>query len=248
MSELERWRGKVALVTGASSGIGEAIARRLSQLGLHVCVTARAEERVRALCEELGEQATPLAMDVSDERSVKNAFAQIQEKLGGLHVLVNNAGLGFEESLLEGSTERWRQMLEVNILGLCMCTREGVALMRKSEEGHVFHLGSMAGHRIAVGSNVYGATKYAVRALTESLRQELFANNLPIRVTSVSPGFVETNFHAQYFGDENKSAELYSRQKVLEPTDIADAVQYALGTPPHVAVHDVLVRSRHQST
>jgi len=215
---------------------------------MKVCVTARSLERLSSLQKELGDHSLPLEMDVTNEASVLAGMGRVKEIHGGLDVLVNNAGLGYQESLLDGSTARFKEMLDVNILGLLMTTREGIKLMEGREEGHVFQLGSMAGHRIAPGSNLYGATKYAVRALTESLRQELHASKRPIRVSSVSPGFVETKFHQRYFDSEEKSEALYSAQKVLEPGDIADAVLYALGTPEHVAVHDLLIRSRYQST
>ncbi len=172
-----------------------------------------------------------------------------RERWGGVDVLVNNAGLGYGSSLLSGETDEWREMLEVNVLGLCLCTREAVKDMRRrGGEGHIFHLSSMAAHRVPPGSNLYGATKFAVRALTESLRLELHEAELPVRVTSVSPGLVETEFHQRYFGSEEEARRRYSRFKVLEAADIADAVAYALGTPPHVQVHDLLIRSTAQAT
>ncbi len=245
---IERWRGRVALVTGASSGIGREVVRSLVGHGLLVGAAARRQERLSALRDELGDSVFPLLMDVSDEDSVRAGLRTLEERFQRLDVLVNNAGLGHQESLLSGSTARFREMLEVNLLGLCVVTREAVASIRKQTEGHVFHLGSMAGHRIAPGSNLYGATKYAVRALTESLRQELHAEGLPIRVTSVSPGFVETEFHEKYFRSQEQSRELYTSQKVLEARDIADAIVYALGAPSHVGVHDILIRGLAQGT
>jgi NADP-dependent 3-hydroxy acid dehydrogenase YdfG len=224
------------------------MARALDGAGLRVCVTGRRQERVDQIVEGLSSDAMGLVLDVTDEDSVKSAFARVKERWGGLDVLVNNAGLGYQETLLGGSTERWREMLEVNVLGLLLCTREGVAVMRGRNEGHVFFLGSLSGHRIPAGSNLYGATKYAVRSLTESLRQEMHAERLPIRVSAVSPGFVQTEFHRRYFDSEEKSRELYERYRVLDPEDIAQAMLYALGSPPHVAVHDVLIRSAHQPT
>lgn len=247
-SGLSRWRGKVALVTGASSGIGAQVARQLAAAGLKVVLAARRRDRLLQLEEELGENALALSLDVTSQDSVRAGIEAIRERFSGLQVLVNNAGLGYQESLLTGSVERFREMLDVNVLGLCIVNREAMPLLRKQEEAHIFHLGSMAGHRAAVGSNLYGATKYAVRALTESLRQELHAEQLPIRVTSVSPGFVETEFHQRFYDSREKSDALYSAQKVLEPGDIADAILYALGTPPHVGVHDLLLRGTAQAT
>ena len=248
----ERWQSKVALVTGASSGIGRAIATRLAAAGLHVVLAARRRARLEALHSELQAaslESTCVELDVRDEASVQACMAAVRRQAGGLHVLVNNAGLGYGESLLEGSTERFREMLEVNVLGLCVVTREGIALMREhGQEGHVFNLGSLSGHRIPPGSNLYGATKFAVRSLTESLRRELLEAALPIRVTSISPGYVETEFHKRYYGSQRKSEQLYSSYKVLEPNDVADALLYALHTPAHVQVHDLLLRPSAQPT
>lgn len=241
-----RWSRKIALVTGASSGIGAAIARVLAEADLRVILTGRRSPQLEDLAEEIGEGASKKVMDVADLRSIERTFAEVEEEYGGLDVLVNSAGLGYQQSLLTGDLERFREMFDVNVLGLCACTQQGVRLMRTRQEGHVFHLGSLSGHRIPFGSNVYGATKFAVRSLAESLRQELVSEGLPIRVSTVSPGFVETEFHAKYFESSDKSAELYGRYKVLEARDVADAVLYALQSPPHVAVHDILVRSRYQ--
>ncbi len=241
-----RWDGKVAWVTGASSGIGRAIAERLVSDGLKVCVSSRRERKLGELRDQFGDRVLPVQLDVTQEESVRSVADRIRQTWGGLDVLVNNAGLGHQESLLEGSTARFREMLDVNLLGLLLTTREGVALMRGRHEGHVFHLGSLAGHRVLPGSNVYGATKYAVRALAESLRQELHAASLPIRVTTISPGIVATEFHANFYGSQEQAAQLYEKYQVLKPDDIADTVMYALHTPPHVALHDVLVRSRFQ--
>ena len=179
MNDRLRWTGKTALVTGATSGIGRALATRLVAEGLRVFITGRQGPQVQALAKEMGPTVVGLEMDVTSEESVRVAMEAILARNAGLDVLVNNAGLGYSQPLLTGDTAKWREMLDVNILGLCITTREGVALMKGRPEGHVFHLGSMAGHRIAQGSNLYGATKYAVRALTESLRQELLQKNFP---------------------------------------------------------------------
>ncbi len=245
MSDIGRWKGKVALVTGASSGIGRALAERLSAEGLTVYAAARRRERLEELAKSCA-GIVPIALDVREEGSILECFERIGAEQKGLDVLVNNAGLGHQESLLDGDTERWREMLEVNLLGLLVCTREALKWMKERPEGHVFHLGSIAGHRVAPNSGLYGASKYAVRSLTESLRQELWEANLPIRVTSVSPGFVETEFHEKHFKSREKSQALYTTHKVLEARDIVDQVMHALSAPPHVAIHDILVRGLRQ--
>ncbi len=176
-------------------------------------------------------------------------FAQVRERWGGVDVLINNAGLGHLAPLLDGDTEQWREMLDVNVLALCVCTREAVSDMRRQQRaGHVIHVSSMAAHRVPSESGVYSATKFAVRALTEALRQELRAAKSEIRVSAISPGFVETEFAAHYHKSEEAARATYGRFQVLAPADIADAVEYVLGAPPHVQVHDVLIRPRDQPT
>nr|MCH9680810.1 SDR family NAD(P)-dependent oxidoreductase [Deltaproteobacteria bacterium] len=155
--------------------------------------------------------------------------------------------LGRDASLLGGATDDWREMLEVNVLALCVCTREAVADMRRrGDRGHVVHVSSMASHRVPRGSGVYSATKYAVRALTEGLRQELRDANSNIRITAVSPGFVRTEFAQVYHRDPAAAAQTYGRYPVLEATDVAEAVSYVLQAPARVQVHDVLMRSTAQ--
>ncbi|HJK93920.1 MAG TPA: SDR family NAD(P)-dependent oxidoreductase [Polyangiaceae bacterium LLY-WYZ-15_(1-7)] len=245
-SGMERWQGKVALVTGASSGIGTAVARALGGAGMKVALAARRKERLEALAAELPE-ALVVPTDLRDAASIDGLFEAVRERWGGVDVMVNNAGLGRLAPLTSGETEAWREMLEVNVLALCVCTREAVRDMRaRGDAGHVFHVSSMAGHRVPGGSGVYSATKFAVRSLTEGLRQELRELGSSIRVTAISPGFVETEFAEVYSGSKEKARETYSRFEVLQPEDVAAAIVYALGAPARVQVHDVLMRPTDQ--
>lgn len=247
---MDRFSGKVALVTGASSGIGRATALRLAREGMNVVIAARRAERLEALRAELlefGVEVLAQPTDLRDEASIERLFARTRDVLGGVHVLVNNAGLGHAAPLTSGSTEHWREMLEVNVLALCVCTREAILDMRAAGDvGHVIHVSSMAAHRVPPGSGVYSATKYAVRSLTEGLRQELREAKSAIRVTAISPGYVETEFAAHYQKSEAAAEETYSRFKVLEAVDVADAIAWALAAPPHMQVHDVLIRPTDQ--
>jgi NADP-dependent 3-hydroxy acid dehydrogenase YdfG len=246
---MERWKDRVAVVTGASSGIGHEVARRLLDAGMRVHAWARREERMADLVEAGGGRLVARRVDLRSEPDILAGFAAVRDADGGVDVMVNNAGLGFEEPLTTGDTERWREMLEVNVLALCVCTREAVADMRRrGDDGHVVHVSSMAGHRVPPGSGVYSATKYAVRSLTEGLRRELRELSSGVRVTAISPGFVETGFHGNYYGDEERAREAYSRFKVLDAADVAAAVTYVLGQPPHVQVHDVLIRPTDQTS
>jgi NADP-dependent 3-hydroxy acid dehydrogenase YdfG len=185
---------KVAMITGASSGIGEAIAEALADQGTHLVLLARRQARLLALAERLrarapkGLHVLPYPCDLRDEAQILAAFAAARERFGGVEILVNNAGLGREAPLGSGATADWREMLEVNVLALCICTREAVSDMRRrGDRGHVVHVSSMAAHRVPGGSGMYSATKFAVRSLTEGLRRELRALGSAIRVSAVSP-------------------------------------------------------------
>ncbi|MBW2456543.1 MAG: SDR family NAD(P)-dependent oxidoreductase [Deltaproteobacteria bacterium] len=247
---MSHWRDKTALVTGASSGIGQAVARRLCAEGMKVVCCARRTERLEALHDEL-EQAPgeiwPMTADLRDEQQILRMFAAIREGLGGVDVLINNAGLGYRSPLMTGATDRWREMLEINVLALCICTREAVTDMRtRGDAGHVIHISSMSAHRVPTASGVYSATKFAVRSVTEGLRQELRAAGSRIRVTAISPGFVETEFAAHWNQRPEAAAETYGRYPVIQSDEIADMVAYALSQPGHVQIHDLLVRPTEQ--
>ena len=249
---MQQWSGQTALVTGASSGIGAAIVNRLLAEGMRVVACARRHDRVAdvlATSDPTGEQSLAVRCDVRDEESVQAAFASARERFGGVDVLINNAGLGHAAPLAEGTVAQWQEMLEVNVLGLCICTREALADMRaRGGRGQIIHIGSMAGQRVPAGAGLYAATKHAVRALTESLRMELREAGDPIRVGEICPGFVETGFAAHYMKSEDQAKEIYSRFKVLEAADVAEAVVYMLSCPPHVQVHDILMRPTEQPT
>lgn len=238
--------GKVAVVTGASSGIGEAVARALAAAGVRVAVMARRQERLRALAGEVP-GIHPVPVDLRDDPAIRRAFAEVEQQLGPTDILINNAGLGYNTGLLDGDTEKWRDMLEVNVLALCICTREAVAHMRAHDRaGHVVHVSSMAGHRVPEESGMYSATKYAVRSLTEGMRRELRALGSPIRVSAVSPGNVETEFHEHYLQSKRAAREAYARYTPLQPEDVAATVLHVLCAPARVQIHDVLMRPTEQ--
>jgi NADP-dependent 3-hydroxy acid dehydrogenase YdfG len=249
-----RWRGRVALVTGASSGIGRAIAIRLAvDLRMRVVICARRLERLSSLREEILAAAPDAELlvhpcNLRDEAAILAMFADIRARFGGVDVLINNAGLGRDAPLCSGATEDWREMLELNVLALCICTREAVTDMRtRGDDGHVIHVASMASHRVPPGSGVYSGTKFAVRSLIEGLRLELRALGSDIRIGAVSPGYVETEFAMNYaHGDPEAASRTYTRFKVLEPKDVANTVVHMLEAPAHVQIHDVLMRPTRQ--
>ena len=186
--------------------------------------------------------------DLRDEAAILALFAAVRARFGGVDVLINNAGIGRDAPLVSGATEHWRAMLELNVLALCICTREAVADMReRGDDGHVIHIASMASHRVPPGSGVYSASKFAVRSLIEGLRLELRALDSDIRVGAISPGYVETEFAQNYaHGDVEHAKRTYGKFKVLTADDVASTVVHMLEAPAHVQIHDVLMRATRQ--
>jgi clavulanate-9-aldehyde reducatase len=242
--------GKVAAITGASSGIGEATALALADAGAAVALGARRLDRVEALAERIGAaggRAIAFEVDVTDEQAANAFVAAANERLGGLDVLVNNAGVMLLGPVDGADTEEWRQMLDVNLLGLLYCTHAALPLMTASGGGHIVNVSSVAGRRAGAGAAVYNMTKFGVTAFSEALRQE--ALHADIRVTCVEPGFVETELQ----GHNKNPLVLQGFDKMrdqvgdaLQPGDIADAIRYAATQPQHVSVNEVLVRPTRQ--
>jgi NADP-dependent 3-hydroxy acid dehydrogenase YdfG len=236
----------VAMITGASSGIGAAIATRLAKEGYDLALCARRQERLQSLQHSLAVEVLARTVDLRQEPQILEFFSAIKDRWGRLDVLINNAGLGHNEPLTTGTTAAWRETLEVNVLALSICTREAIQLMQaQGDRGHIVHISSMSAHRVP-GSGMYSASKFAVRALTEGLRQELRAARSAIRISAISPGFVETEFAEKYSGSADRAREIYSQFPVLQPVDIANAVAYILAQPDHVQVHDLLLRPTQQ--
>ena len=236
--------GSSAVVTGASSGIGTETARALAAAGAALTLAARRADRLARLAAELGGEVAVQPTDMRREEDILRLFAVARERFGGVDILVNNAGLGRAAPLGSAPTELWREMLEVNVLGLAIATREAIQDMeRRGVAGHVVHVASMAAHRVpGPESAMYAATKFAVRALTEGLRQELRARESPIRVSAVSPGHVLTEFADVFTGRPGAQAAIDRRFKILEPRDVAEAIVWIVTRPPHMEVHDLLVR------
>jgi NADP-dependent 3-hydroxy acid dehydrogenase YdfG len=231
----------VAVVTGASSGIGEACARRLAADGFAVVIGARRFDRLKALADDIG--ARPLPLDVTDAASV----ATFAEAVGQCRVLVNNAGGAIGLDPIAGADlAEWRWMLEANYLGTAAMTKALLPAIEASGDGHIVMMGSVAGIEAYPGGAGYNAAKFAVRAFTQVLRQELLGR--PVRVTEIDPGMVETEFSLVRFrGDGERAAKVYEGVEALTPDDVAECVSFALARPPYVNIDQIVVTSRDQA-
>lgn len=229
------------MITGASSGIGEATARRLSTDGYAVVVGARRLDRLEKLASELG--GTALHLDVRDSASV-DAFAA---RIPRASVLVNNAGGAFGlEPVAELNEDHWRAMWETNVLGLGLVTRALLPALRASGQGHIVNIGSIAGIEVYKGGAGYTGVKHAVRAISQTLRLELLGE--PIRITEIDPGAVETEFSVVRLGSEEAAAKVYEGFQPLVAEDIAECVAWVVSRPPHVNVDQIVVRPLAQAT
>jgi clavulanate-9-aldehyde reducatase len=240
--------GRVAVVTGASSGIGEATARALSAAGASVALGARRTDRLEALASGLEGETLVRAVDVSDEEQAREFVQAAHDELGGLHILVNNAGVMLLGPVADADTEDWRRMISVNLLGLLYCTHAALPLMTESGGGDIVNVSSVAGRRADAGAAVYNMTKFGVHAFSEALRQE--ALHAGIRVTTVAPGFVETELQGHNRNPLVKQAMERAREQigeVLHAQDIAEAIAHAVTRPPHVCVNELVVRPTGQA-
>jgi NADP-dependent 3-hydroxy acid dehydrogenase YdfG len=232
--------GRLAVITGASSGIGEATARSLAGQGFKLVLGARRKDRLDRVAGEIGAQAYPL--DVTKPASIEKFFAAVAERHDSIDVLINNAGLAAGlEPVAEGHDENWIQMLETNVLGLLRVTRAALPLLRKSPSAHIVNLGSVAGFEVYPGGAGYTASKHAVRAISRTLRLELVGE--PIRITEVSPGMVETEFSLVRFkGDAARAAQVYKGLQPLTAADVAECIAWAVTRPPNVNIDELVIR------
>ncbi len=238
-------KGSWALVTGASAGMGRAIARALAARGVNLLVNARRENRLLELKEELcgkhGIRVEPLVFDVGDLKQCESVFKGKADLVSEVSILVNNAGLGRGTGpVYEALIDDWERMIDTNLKGLLYMTRLILPHMVKRNAGHVVNIGSVGGRWTLPGGVVYCATKFAVRAITDGLRMDLMGKK--IRVTNIEPGMVKTEFNlVRVGGDEAKAEVLYEGFEPLQPEDIAEAVIWCLERPPHVNVQELVV-------
>ena len=241
---------KTIFVTGATSGIGEACARRLANEGHRIVINGRNEQRLKELKTELeaaGAEVLTLCFDVRNRMAATEAVKALPEEWRQIDVLVNNAGLALGlDREYEGSYEDWETMIDTNIKGLLTMTRLIVPRMVERDKGHIINIGSVAGDAAYANGNVYCATKAAVKTLSDGLRIDVA--DTAVRVTTIKPGLVETNFSVTRFhGDQERADNVYKGIQPLTGDDIADVVAYAIAAPPHVQIAEVLVLATHQA-
>lgn len=234
---------RIVLITGATSGIGEATARLLAKNNFELILCGRRKDRLAALQLELSghTEVTTLSFEVRNQQEVQRSIASLPQRWRSVDILINNAGNahGFDP-IQSGKIEDWDAMMDINVKGLLYVSREIIPGMTERQSGHIINLGSIAGKEVYPNGNVYCASKFAVDALTRGMRMDL--NVFGIKVTSINPGLVETEFALVRFkGDEQKAATVYKGIEPLKGEDIADIILYTLTSPAHVVLADITV-------
>jgi NADP-dependent 3-hydroxy acid dehydrogenase YdfG len=240
--------GRVAAVTGASSGIGAATAHALSQAGATVALAARRRERLDDLAQRLEGPYSVHEVDLADESQARSFVESVHSEHGALHILVNNAGVMLLGPVATASTADWRRMLDLNLWGLLVCTHTALPLIAQSGGGDIVNVSSVAGRRADAGGAVYNMTKFGVHAFSEALRQE--ALHAGVRVTVVAPGMVDTELQGHNSDPIVLRAMAKAKDQIgdlLQAEDIADAIVYATTRPPHVCLNEVVVRPTRQA-
>ncbi len=238
-------KNQIILITGASSGIGTACAQIFARQGAKLILAARRLERLQQLADTLSKEFSVeihlLQLDVRDRIAVESAISTLSAAWSNIDILINNAGLSRGlDKLHEGDFQNWEEMIDTNIKGLLYLTRYVVPGMVSRGRGHVVNLGSIAGHQTYPSGNVYCATKAAVKAISEGLKQDLLGT--PIRVTSVDPGMVETEFSdVRFHGDSERASKVYQGVTPLTSDDVADVIFFCVTRSPHVNINEVIL-------
>jgi NADP-dependent 3-hydroxy acid dehydrogenase YdfG len=235
------FRPETALISGATAGIGEACAKIFAANGVRLILTGRRQERLETLAASLPVDCLPLCFDIRDREATQEAISSIPANWRNIDLLLNNAGLAVgKDSIQAGDIDDWEVMIDTNVKGLLYLTRAIAPEMISRGKGHIINLGSLAGKEVYAGGNVYCATKFAVDALTKSMRLDLLEHG--IRVSQIAPGLVETEFSVVRFkGDTGKADAVYEGYDPLTATDIAEIIWFAASRPPHVNINDIVI-------
>lgn len=243
---------KIICITGASSGFGKATAEIFAKNGHDLIISARRKEKIEALAQELTEKykinVLAVELDVRNQKAVKNAFEKLPENWKKIDVLINNAGLasGFDK-IQDGNLADWEQMFDTNVKGLLYVSKEVIPFMIAQKKGHIINIGSTAGKEVYLKGNVYCASKYAVDALTKSMRIDLLEQG--IKVTQIAPGAAETEFsEVRFYGDKEKAKNVYQGFKPMTSDDVASIIYYTTTLPDHLCINDLTVTSLAQAS
>ncbi|KTC86816.1 SDR family NAD(P)-dependent oxidoreductase [Legionella brunensis] len=241
---MQNMTNKIVLITGASSGIGEACARLFASNGAKLILCARRQDRIESLAKELkslyGTTSLPLQLDVRVRENVESTLGSLPGEWQFIHVLINNAGLALSsDPIQKGSFENWDTMIDTNVKGLLYVSRTLLPGMIQRNQGHIINIGSIAGQECYPAGNVYCATKHAVRAITKSMRLDLLGT--PIRITEIAPGAVETEFSEVRWGNKEKAKAFYQDFNPLLAADIADAAYYCATRPGHMDIAEMTI-------
>lgn len=244
-------KNKIILITGATSGIGKAVAYQAGSLGANLILLARREEKLESLKQELvetfGIKVFLIKADIRNRDLIKNSLNNLPEDFKNIDILINNAGLGLSSDLIQkGELNNWDIMIDTNIKGLLTMVHFVLPGMLERQLGHIVNLGSVAGHEVYSGGNIYCATKHAVRALSKSLRIDLLGTG--IKVTDIAPGAVHTEFSEVRWKDKKKSDDFYAQFNPLKPEDIADNIIYAITRPAHVNISEMVIYPTDQAS
>lgn len=243
-------KDKIALITGASSGIGAATAKALAKEGASVILAARRKDRLVTLAKEInatGGEALAVESDITRFQAAEELVGTTISRYGRIDILLNNAGVMLNGPALEAPIEEWENMVRINVLGLMYVTHAALPFFKQQGTGDIVNISSVAGRTVRAGSAVYNATKWGVNAFTEALRQELVQNKLHVRTTLIEPGAVDTEL-ASHMRPEirAKMIERFKDIKRLDADDIADAILYAVTRPQHVSINEILIRPTEQ--
>ncbi len=241
---------KIALITGATSGIGKATAYELAKVGFKLILCGRRNEILGALEKDLNKitSTTSLCFDVSDNLEVNRSISSLPKKWKNINVLINNAGNAHGMDLFQdGNIDDWDKMIDINVKGLMYVTKAIIDNMIENSSGHIINIGSLAGREVYPKGNIYCASKYAVKAISQSLRLDLNKHN--IKVSEINPGLVETSFSdVRFKGDKSKAKNVYKGYKALQANDIAEIISFVISRPKHVNIADLLVLPSDQAS
>ena len=241
---------KIALITGATSGIGKATANELAKVGFKLILCGRRNEILGAIEKDLNKitSTTSLCFDVSDNLEVNRSISSLPKKWKNINVLINNAGNAHGMDLFQdGNIDDWDKMIDINVKGLMYVTKAIIDNMIENSSGHIINIGSLAGREVYPKGNIYCASKYAVKAISQSLRLDLNKHN--IKVSEINPGLVETSFSdVRFKGDKSKAKNVYKGYKALQADDIAEIISFVISRPKHVNIADLLVLPSDQAS